>query len=149
MSLRILEDERRFRFYRLLPEERDEVIKALSKSLGRRDEVLLAVVFGGFVNSELFRDVDVAIFTGYVVPYEGVEPYEEELSKELKSIIKLPVDVRVIDYAPPWFKVKALDGVILVEKQPALAARLRFKALQEIEDIKAKIVKVMSKGNLK
>ena len=125
------------------------VIKALSRFLGRRDAVFLAVVFGGFVNSELFRDVDVAIFTGYVVPYEGVELYEEELSRELESIIKLPVDAKVIDYAPPWFRVRALNGVVLVERQPALAARLRFKALQEIEDIKAKIVKVMSKDGLK
>ncbi len=138
MSLRILEDRRKFEFHRLSPEERVRVLRLLSKVLEHRVEVLLAVVFGGFIKSEVFRDVDIAVFTGYRVPYNRVEEYEEELSRGLENLIKLPVDVKVIDYAPPWFRAKALDGVVLIEREPALAVRLKFKSLQEVRDIKAK-----------
>ncbi len=142
MSLRTLEDKRRFEYHRLSPQEKDVVLKSLAEALSKRKEVLLAVVFGGFVRSEVFRDIDIAIFTGYSIPYDKVELYEEELSRSLESIVKFPIDVKVVDYAPAWFRVKALEGVVLVERQPALAARLRFKAQQEITDLKTKIQKL-------
>ncbi|MHA1616332.1 MAG: nucleotidyltransferase domain-containing protein [Candidatus Njordarchaeales archaeon] len=142
MSLRILEDKRKFEFHSLGPEEKNRVIKLLLKALREREEVLLAVVFGGFVKSRIFRDIDIAVFTGYTIPYNKVEEYEEELSRNLEKLVGLPVDVRVIDYAPPWFRVKALEGIVLVEKEPALATRLKFKSRQEIEDIKAKLRKI-------
>ncbi len=142
MYLRILEDRRKFRFYRMLPEEKSRVVKLLVEVLSQREEILVAVLFGGFVNCEIFRDVDIAVFTGFAVPYNQVEVYEEELSRSLEKLISLPVDVRVIDYAPPWFKIRALRGIVLIEKEPALAVRLAFKAYQEIENIKAKIRKL-------
>ena len=145
MSLRILEDKRRFEFHRLSPGERDRVVKALAKALSGREEIVLAVVFGGFVKSEVFRDIDVAVFTRYTIPYDRVEVFEEELSKYLESIVGLPVDVRVIDYAPSWFRVRALNGVVLVERKPALVARLRFKSWQEVNDFKAKLHKASLK----
>ncbi|OYT25410.1 MAG: DNA polymerase subunit beta [Thermoprotei archaeon ex4572_64] len=142
MYLRILEDRRKFRFYRMSSEEKNKVVKLLMEVLSGRGEILVAVLFGGFVNYEVFRDVDIAVFTGFTVPYNQVEVYEEELSRSLEKLIGLPVDVRVIDYAPPWFKIKALRGIVLIEKEPALAVRLAFKAHQEIEDIRAKIRKL-------
>ncbi|MHA1589125.1 MAG: nucleotidyltransferase domain-containing protein [Candidatus Njordarchaeales archaeon] len=142
MSLRILEDKRKFEFHSLDPKEKEKVVKLLLKALKGRKEVLLAVVFGGFVKSSIFRDIDIAVFTGYTIPYNKVEEYEEELSRNLEKLVELPVDVRVIDYAPPWFRIKALEGITLVEKEPALVARLKFKSQQEIEDIKAKLRKI-------
>ena len=52
------------------------------------------------------------------------------------------MDVRLIDYSPPWFRVKALRGIILVEREPALAERLRFKSIQEMKDIEVKLYKL-------
>ena len=49
------------------------------------------------------------------------------------------MDVVVVDYAPPALRAKALSGRVLVEREPALSLRLRFKARQEIEDLKAKL----------
>ena len=142
MYLRTLEDERKFRFHSISSEEKAEVIKLLTKALSKRREILLAVIFGSFTFSGVFRDIDVAVFIGYAIPYDKVEQYEEELALELESLVKKPVDVWVIDYAPPWFRVRALEGIVLIEKQPALATKMKFKALQEINDLKAKIKKL-------
>ena len=114
----------------------------LAEALSKRREVLLAVIYGGFVKSEVFRDIDITIFTGYSIPYNKVESYEEELSRNLESIVKLPIDGKVIDYAPSWFRMRALDGIILVKRQFALAVRLKFKALQEVKDLETKIRKI-------
>ncbi len=142
MSLRILEDKRKFTYYRLKDEEKNKIIKTLSNILRKRKEILLAVVFGSFVRSEVFRDIDVAVFTGYKIPYNEVEVYEENLAKDIESLINIPVDVVVIDYAPPWFRVKALEGTVLVEREVALAARLKFKSTQEVNDLLAKMQKI-------
>ena len=100
------------------------------------------ILFKMVIISRFIIDIDIAIFTGYSIPYDKVELYEEELSRSLESIVKFPIDVKVVDYAPAWFRVKALEGVVLVERQHALAARLRFKAQQEITDLKTKIQKL-------
>ncbi len=142
MSLRIREDGRRFRFYSLDPGDRDRVLKQLSRDLSGRREILLAVVYGGFVEHDIFRDIDIAVFTGYSVPYSRVEEYEEKLSRSLEKLIDISVDLRLIDYSPPWFRVKALRGIILVEREPALAERLRFKSIQEMKDIEVKLHKL-------
>jgi len=139
LSLRILEDRRKFEFHMLEPGERAQLIDLLRETLRTRGDVLAATVYGGFVKNQLFRDIDIAVFTGYTVPYARVEEYEDELSESLSRLVGIPVDVRVVDYAPPQFRVRALGGVVLIERVPALAARLRFKSQQEIEDIKAKI----------
>ncbi|WP_169696958.1 nucleotidyltransferase domain-containing protein [Staphylothermus marinus] len=111
----------------------------IAGALSRRDEVLLAVIYGGFIEYESFRDIDVAVFTGYKIPYSRVQEYEDQLSEELEELVKIPVDVRVLDYTPSWFRVRALEGIVVVEKIPALATRLKFKSYQELSDIRAKI----------
>ena len=56
-----------------------------------RREVVAATVFGSFLGAGAFRDVDVAVFSGYRVPYDEVETYKEELSRALESVVGLPV----------------------------------------------------------
>ena len=46
-----------------------------------REEVKLAVVYGGFTSSNYSRDIEVAIFTGYSVSLEKEMEYCEELSR--------------------------------------------------------------------
>ncbi len=54
MSLRIREGSRRFRFYSLDPGDRDRVLKQLSRDLDGRRGILLAVVYGGFVEHDIY-----------------------------------------------------------------------------------------------
>ncbi len=78
--LRRLEEKRKFTFHRLPSERRKEILSELRRELDR-EEVKLAVVYGGFTSSNLFRDIDVAIFTGFSVPLEKEMEYCEELSR--------------------------------------------------------------------
>lgn len=149
MSLRRLEEKKKFKFYKLKSEEKWRIIKLLSEALRERKEILIAALFGSFLNFEMFRDIDIAIFTGYKIPYNKVEAYEEELSRNLELIAGIPIDIVVIDYAPPQFRIKALDGTILVEREPALSLRLQFKSHQEIKDLRAKIYKFSQAIELK
>jgi len=138
MSLRSLEEKRKFRFYRLSHEKKQELIKKIRGFLNKYDEILLAVIYGSFIRSESIRDIDIAVFTRYKIPYNKVEEFEDTLSRAIEEEVGLPIDLKIIDYAPPWFRIKALDGIVVLEKSSAMVARLKFKARQEINDIQAK-----------
>jgi len=129
--LKKIEEGERFRIYRVPREEREEVLSRIRRILGERDEILLAIVHGSFMREEAFRDVDVAVYTG-----RGVDPliFELKLEKELSAEVGYPFDVRVLNYAPPWFVKVALEkGEILIDRgETGLAVKLYLRALDEL-----------------
>ncbi len=128
----------RFSFHKLRKEERNRILEIMSRELNR-PEVLLAAVHGGFLDSEIFRDVDVVIFTGFKVTRNKEIEFCEELSDLLTKKIGIYVDIRLLDYAPPSFRVSSLSSCkILVERDPLLKTSLLRAARQEMEDIRSK-----------
>lgn len=136
-KLRIIEEKRRLP--KSMPlDERKEISRFLHKRLYEHREILLAVVHGGFVNSRIFRDVDVAVYTGYRIKY-GEEPvYVDELTEELEKEVKIPVDIQLLDYTPPSFRLTALRGETLFEKIGGLRAILRLHAAEELSALRLK-----------
>ena len=47
-----------------------------------------------------FRDIDVAV---YVYPLNDPLDYEFEIERELSDKLCYPVDVTILNEAPPWF----------------------------------------------
>jgi hypothetical protein len=133
--LRILEEERRLP--KSMPfDERREIKEFLRRRLYEHREMLLAVVHGGFLRSIIFRDVDVAVYTGYRINYDEEPVYIDELREEMEKEVKLPIDIQLLDYAPPTFKLTALKGELLFEKIDGLRAILRFHAAEELNALR-------------
>jgi len=129
MSLEELEEKERFKFFRLSPREKEKLIEKLKDELGKREEIKLAVVFGSFLKDYPFRDIDVAI---YAAPLEDSLDYKLKLEDELEKAVGYPVDVAVLNDAPPWFVKKVLrEGRPIVVKQPLLLEKLYLKAVDE------------------
>jgi len=105
MSLE-LEERDRFRFFRLSPREKEELVEKLRGELGKHGEVMLAVVFGSFLKDYPFRDIDIAV---YIVGVEDSLNYKLRLEEELEEVIGYPIDVVVLNEAPPWFVKKVLN----------------------------------------
>ncbi|MDK2384225.1 MAG: nucleotidyltransferase domain-containing protein [Candidatus Korarchaeota archaeon] len=113
------------------------MVEKLRKAILNREKVLLAVIHGGFLELRPFRDIDVAVYTGYSIPYEEELDFCEQLSLELTDIAGIYVDVRMLDYSPPRFRVSALSNcVVLVERYPR--AFLLRASIQELDDIEKK-----------
>lgn len=118
-------------------EERRRVLDAIRGYLTERSEVLLAVVYGGFVGREVFRDVDVAVFTGGRVDYDDEPYYVYTLSDELSRLTGLHVDVKLLDYAPPGFVITVLrEGVVLFSRLPGLRSILLLRAYDELRGLR-------------
>ena len=104
-------------------EERRQLLRRLREELELRREILFAYVLGSFAEGLPFRDVDVAVWA------EGVEEgeawdYETKLSVDLTLKLDLPIDVKLLNYAPLGFKFNATKGELLFSRDEEL--RLRF-----------------------
>lgn len=57
--------------------------------------------------------------------------YAEELSSRLTTLVGLPVDVVVLNFAPTWLRRRAFSGRELVAKDELLYATLWANVLDE------------------
>ena len=118
------------KWFELGPEEREEAAKKLAEALRREERVALAFLFGSFLEG-VFRDVDVAVYLFGEVDLLDAAAYAEELSSRLTSLVGLPVDVVVLNFAPTWLRRRAFSGRELVVKDELLNADLWANALDE------------------
>ncbi|MHA1261837.1 MAG: nucleotidyltransferase domain-containing protein [Candidatus Freyarchaeota archaeon] len=128
-----IEERERFRFFELRKRRKEALLRKIVNLLENREEVFWAFVYGSFLRDVPFRDVDIAVYVD-----RDVDPldFRFRLDRELSRAIGLPVDVKVINRAPPWFIIKVInEGRRLVEKIPLLTEKLYLKAIDE----KAKI----------
>lgn len=95
---------------RMSIDQKETVINKIKEYLNKRQEVLFAYIFGSFVKSEEFSDVDIALYVNGEFSFK----YEFEIEDNLEKILNLPVDVRVINNAPVSFAYGVLkDGLLI------------------------------------
>ncbi len=139
MHPRILDEKRKFTYYRLSWEDREKIIADIVEYVRGREEILLAIVYGGFLDSKIFRDIDLAVYTMYRIPMDNAYRYEYMLSDELTKKIKIPVDVVLLDYAPIWFKRKVLEkGRVVYERYKWVKTKLDYTLMSETIDMEIK-----------
>jgi len=116
-------------------ELRSQIIEKLKQYANKRGDIKMFVLYGSFLVRNFIRDIDVAIFG----EKEGKDllKLEFEIEEELVKILKLPVDVRVINEAPPWF-VKEVIKSGLILKGEEIAISLYKKAIDEMEGLRIK-----------
>jgi predicted nucleotidyltransferase len=103
--------EERFRYYRFSKNEKEVLLKKIKEFLSRYD-IDLAIVFGSFVEGDVFRDIDIAIYS-YAMDIDKLLRIGSELELELG----IPVDIVPLDQLNPIFRLKILrKGLVVVEK---------------------------------
>jgi hypothetical protein len=96
---------------RLQDADRAEVKRLLTELLAGREELRFACLHGSFLEPGAFRDVDLAVWVDPArVPKEGALDYELALSAWLEPRLRLPVDVKIVNYAPLGFQFAVAKG---------------------------------------
>ena len=117
--------------YRYFERNKEEVLKKLRLILNSEEEVLLAIVFGSFVELNSYRDVDVAIYA----KSKDLE-YVAKLSARLELELGIPVDVVPLDEISSKFRYSVLvNGIIVVEKISGIYEALLNQTLDELIDL--------------
>lgn len=93
--------------------EKDKIISLLISTLDKK-EILFSYAHGSFVEEEVFRDIDLAVWVKEeVLPKEKALKYELSLSVDLGYLIGYPVDLKVLNYAPLGFQYHVTKGKLL------------------------------------
>jgi predicted nucleotidyltransferase len=136
--LRILEEARR-RPKTIPRDVREKILRIIAERLGARGEVELVVVFGGFIESEVFRDIDIALYTSHIVDIDEAPTYVDAIREELKKVTGIGVDVLLLEpeYTPPHLINHLLSrGRIIVEKKSGISSILRIHAIEEMRRLR-------------
>lgn len=108
-------------FIAISKKERTKIEKILSRLLEKEDRILFAYVHGSFAEERPFQDIDVAVFVEeWQVPQERVVDFEITTSLRLEEEVKMPVDLKVLNYAPLGFQYYSTTGMLLMCKDDDL-----------------------------
>ncbi len=117
--------------HRYFENRKEEVLKKLRELLGKEDDVLLAIVFGSFVDLDSYRDIDIAIYTT-----RRDLKYLAQLEARIELELGIPVDIVPIDEVPTRFRYGVLmKGIVVIEKVAGLYEALLSQTMDELIDI--------------
>jgi len=97
-----------------------QIEESVIELLSAKEEVRFAFLFGSFIDdteetSLPFHDVDVGVFLSGLDKKESLY-YALELSDELSLLVNVPVDVRVLNFAPVTFLFHVVRGKLIIDK---------------------------------
>ena len=90
------------KIYQLEKSKRDQIVQEITDLLSAEEQIVFAYLHGSFQEGLPFRDIDLAVFITDNLPKEQLD-YELKLEEKIEHNIKLPVDLKVINNAPPTF----------------------------------------------
>jgi len=102
--------------------QKERIIDEIREYVNKRQEILFAYIFGSFVKGNEFSDIDIALY----VDGKGSLEYEFEIEDDLERMLKIPVDVRVINKAPVSFSYPVLkDGLLIKDSNERAEFQVR------------------------
>jgi predicted nucleotidyltransferase len=95
--------------------DRKKIIQRLKEILIKEKSILFAYLHGSFLSDEEFNDIDLALYLDEKAANE-IEPVDFEISLSLRigESLKMPVDVKLLNYAPLGFRYQVTKGYLLV-----------------------------------
>ena len=78
--------------------QKESILKDIASVLERYDEIIVAYVFGSFIHSDTFSDIDIGVLT--TENMDSCLDFEFSLEIEIEDIVNYPMDVRVINNTP-------------------------------------------------
>ncbi len=120
--------------------QKERLIGALKVALGGREEIVFAYLYGSFVGTAPFHDVDLGVYVKGIREEEST-PYGLALSQELSEGIKIPIDVRVLNFASVLFLYHAIRGILVFERDEEVRVQVVQVTVRKYLDLKPMIHK--------
>ena len=114
-------------YFSLSKNEKQKINEKIKKSLLEQKEVVFAFVFGSFLNSPSFRDVDIGVYAKNINK-EKFFDYELGLSKKISEALNLPfsiIEIKILNFAPSSFLNNIFkNGELLFSKDDQILSDL-------------------------
>lgn len=112
---------------------RAHVVAALAAVLASNPRVAFAYLYGSFAEGRAFRDIDVGVYLAGDVTRDVDD--ELLMPEQLSRLVGLPVDVRILNGAPPTFLFHVLHGSRLTCRNEQGLAEVMERTAQRYLDI--------------
>lgn len=120
----------------LTDKEKKILIESAAAFLKTKKYIQFAYIFGSFSSGKSFNDIDVGIFVSHEKP-DSLLSLELEIERELGDILHIPVDVRIINSAPPSFVYNILkSGSVIVDNDESLRTDFEVLVFKKYFDFK-------------
>ena len=96
--------------------DRDNITSVITQYLAARPEILFAYLFGSVVESDSFQDVDVAVYVQDALGIGDSLDYALKLSVELERMLRISVDIVLMNTAPDHLIHSISKGRMLVNR---------------------------------
>lgn len=107
----------------------EEITRKIEKVLDGFQEIEFAYLFGSFLEREVCRDIDLAVYVSKdYSPYEKMK-FSLKIGRELEKAIKprCEFDVKILNYAPLSFQYEIIKtGKVLFSRDEV--KRIRYEA---------------------
>jgi predicted nucleotidyltransferase len=100
--------------------DKEDFLERISGRLNAEKCVLFAYVFGSFLSGDGFQDVDIGIYAHEAQLDQSPLDFELRIEREMEEVLRVPVDVRVINNAPLSFVYNILRHKIVVADREEL-----------------------------
>ena len=97
------------RLYAASKSERERITNRISQELAGYPELAFAYLHGSFLDSPRFHDIDLGLHLSVFDP-DSIPTIDLELASRLSLVLKIPVEVRILNDAPPTFLFHVLRG---------------------------------------
>ena len=121
--------------YHLTSKVRQGIKKHLAGIIETRREGGFAYIYGSFAEGLPFRDIDIGIYTSGVAK-EDATCYALDLVWIIEAEVHMPVDVRVLNYAPVSFLYHVICGELIFERDEDMRVDVVENTVRRYLDIK-------------
>jgi len=121
-------------------DEKRPLIEQLAAALQNRDEVMFAYIYGSFTEGLPFHDIDVGVYTLEITEEESTN-YSLILGQMLSKELQVPVDIRVLNFAPVSFLYEVIRGNLIFERNEEIRIRVVEQTIQRYLDLKPMILR--------
>jgi predicted nucleotidyltransferase len=122
------------RLHRITSEERHRIEQYLAAELASDPGMVFAYLYGSFVESQPFHDIDVGVYL-QTVRADRVTATALDLTQRLSDGARIPVDVRILNVAPVSFLYHVLRGQLVFCRDDAVLAEVMERTVSRYLDI--------------
>ena len=109
------------KIYNLNQDRKNSRKELIGKELCGHQKIIFAYIFGSFLSSGSFSDIDIGIYTDNKNLPDKALQIEFELERELENSVHIQADVRILNFAPLSFVFNAIKtGTLVLDRNRLL-----------------------------
>lgn len=115
--------------------QKEKLIGQVQSLLKECPEIAFAYLYGSFAENLPLHDIDVGVYLTEIGQEESTL-YSLALSQILSKEVKVPVDVRVLNFAPVSFVFQVIRGILILDRNEELRVYIVEETVKKYLDLK-------------